>query len=242
MNNIITRFQETLKTIYNQQLERYTRNWCTVYTLFTIVKLQWGLVYASDKKIRTLKIAEKEKVWNESWGAYFWQIYKWFTDKIKEHYNIDVRVRALDITSNNFENLLNSWYAFWLWIKNANSAYIQATKDWLVDKLEIDKILKQGWWTWHNHTYFKKWDKYFIQDNLQNRITWLYELDIETLRYAVKIWLYYSTARTLILEDRLLDKHLRLWKDWVIVNDIQLLPEAEQKAIARASELRIFDK
>jgi len=228
----------SLWKIYNQSWDKFTRNWCTLYTLFWIVKLQWWIT-VSNKLIKdTLVVAEKEKVWYQSWWAYFAIIYDWFVIKVFERTQVKINIKAVDINSKVFENLIESWYAFWLWLKNWNANYINSVIDWFITKEEIDMIALVGGWFQHNHIYFN-WKLYDSIWSLKNQNP---TLTLENLRYAVQKWIYYPTARTLVMEDKLLEKYLKLYKDWEVIHNIQDLPLADKSAIDRASQLRIFKK
>jgi hypothetical protein len=99
-------------TFYNQNLERFTRNGCSVYTLFTIIQIQWGIKVTNDFIIQALQEAEKDKAFYETWGAYFGKIYNWFASAILRKANVKVKVRTVNILSDEFETLYNLDYAF----------------------------------------------------------------------------------------------------------------------------------
>ena len=220
---------------YDQTLEYFTRNWCWIYTLFNIIQIQWGVQVDNKFIIETLKLAETEKAWYQTWGAYFQKLYNWFVLKIYERTKLKVNVRTVNIMSDEFEELVNKWYAFGLWLKFAWSWYRTARKDWKITVWETLIDTAQYTPYGHNHTFFK----WVIKDSLFEEVI---KMDLETLRSAVKNWIYYSNARTLILEDQLLDSYLKKYQKWEVINDIELLPKSHQKAIARASKLRVFKK
>jgi hypothetical protein len=56
-----------MKALYNQNLEKFTRNGCTVYTLLNITRMQWGITVDNKYIIDVLQAAQKDKMWNESW-------------------------------------------------------------------------------------------------------------------------------------------------------------------------------
>lgn len=224
--------------IYNQSLDRYTRQGCTVYTLYMIIQLQWGIIVDEKFIKETLKVAEKEKKWFESWWAYFAEIYNWFVWKIKERTDVNISVKTIDINSKEFEIYYNNNYAFGLWLKNWNANYIKHSADWELTKQEIDFIVELGWWFWHNHTYYK-WVIFDTIWTLQDQII---KLSLENLRYAVKQGMYYSNARTLVMKDKLLEKYLFDYKVWIVTNNVQDLLKEHIKAIEKASSLRIFKK
>lgn len=221
---------------YNQNLERYTRNWCWVYTLFQILQLQWGITVDNDFIIKTLQEAEKDKVWYETRGAYFWKLYERFSKKIYERTWVKVTVAKISLKNPYIKDFFDNDYAFWLWLRKTWSWYQKARKDWILD--ENDLWLYQWIDLWHNHTYYKE----HIIDSV-----WLLQDKPLIMKYAdlvrfVDAWIYYENARTLVMEDKLLEKYLKLFKRWENIDNVETLPRSHQKAIARASKLRIFKK
>ena len=230
----------TVVRLYNQSLEYFTRNWCTIYTLFMILQLQWWIKVDNDFIIKTLKKAKKDKVFFESRGAYFSQIYIWFATAIFNRTQVRIIVKALDINSKEFEEYIKNWYAFGLWLKNGNSKYFEAVVDWNISIEEIDSIKAKWGWYWHNHTYYNG----FIIDSVWKLADQTIKISLEELRYAVKVWIYYPTARTLVMEDKLLEKWLKAFqhKDPIINKDVSKLSPEDKKASERASQLRQFKK
>lgn len=179
-------------TIYNQLLEKFTRSWCTIYTLFGIVSDQWGLILYNKEIIKTLRKAEQDKVWWESWGAYFSSIYRWFVWYIFIMHNLKLRVKRVDILSDEFEEMVNKGYSFWLGLKKANSTYVKLAADWELTQADITALFKSWKGAWHNHRYFKG----YIIESL-NLVDNTIKLSLWALREGVRLWLYYNTARTL---------------------------------------------
>ncbi|MBT4080071.1 MAG: hypothetical protein HOE82_05605 [Gammaproteobacteria bacterium] len=67
-------------------------------------------------------------------------------------------------------------------------------------------------------------------------------MNIEELRAAVKAGIYYPTARTLDMKDKLLEKYLVKYQRRENVYEVEKLPEADRKAITKASRMRIFKR
>jgi len=219
---------------YNQKLEYFSRNWCSVYTLFMILQLNWGIQVDNKFILDTLIIAQRDKVWNETWWAYYNTIYKWFTEKIFERTEVEIKIKALDIRSEEFKKLSENGYAFWIWLRYAWRFWHKAAEDGIIDE---DDIAIFDWWTeiWHAITFYQ----WYLLDSLWWR---LLKCDYDTLVRLVNIWAFYPTWRTLVLTDKLLDKHLKKYQKWERITHVELLPPDEQKAIARASKLRVFKK
>jgi hypothetical protein len=75
---------------------------------------------------------------------------------------------------------------------------------------DTSKYSKYG----HALTYFysKVTNKYYILDSLKTSRKPV-EMDIEVLKKAVDNQIFFKNARTLYLEDRLLDKYLKMFRD-----------------------------
>jgi len=221
---------------YNQSKQYFTRNWCSIYTLFNILQLNWWIKVEDQFIIDTLVKAEKDKAWYEAWWAYFSKIYSWFTDKIKLRTWVTVKIKTVSIDSEDFENLVNNWYAFGLWLKKAWRWYSAAIRDWIINEEDIN------WDYWvdyaHNHTYYK----WAILDSLWKVGQKPIKMSLETLRKLVQEWVYYLNARTLYMEDVRLDKYLKMYRDWIVIENVESLPKAHRVALDRASKLRIFKK
>ena len=221
---------------YNQSLERYTRNWCSVYTLFQILQLQWGITVDNDFIIKTLQEAEKDKVWYETRGAYFWKIYERFSKKIYERTGVKVTVAKISLKNPYIIEFFKNDYAFWLWLRKTWLWYKKAREDGILNK--DDLLLYQWVEFWHNHTYYKNTviDSIWV---LQDKPL---KMKYDDLVSFVDKWIYYENARTLVMEDKLLEKYLKLFKKWKVIENVEELPLKDQRAIARASKLRIFKK
>jgi len=231
---------------YNQGLERYTRNACSLYSLFMIVQLQWWINFSNEYIVKACHEAEKDKAWYETWWAYFDKVYKWFVWKIYTIFNIEVKVITVDILSDEFEALYDKKYAFGLWLMYTGSLYRSLRADWKIELHEVTDIDLDNYYKgWHNHVFTKAKESmhtWIILDSLK----WISGkpilMSLETLRASVRAWIYYRNARTLYMKDRLLDKHLKYYQKGIKIDDIENLSKKEQQAIARASKLRIFKK
>jgi hypothetical protein len=237
--------RRTIFKWYTQGRERYTRNACSIYSLFMIVQLQWWINFTNEYIIKACEEAEKDKAWYESWWAYFDKVYTWFIWKIDTIFNIKVKVKTVDILSKEFEVLYNNGYAFWLWLMYTWNLYRSLRADWKIEthevtNIDLDNYYKGG----HNHVFIKavKINTWIILDSLK----WIsgkpIKMSIETLRASVKAWIYYRNARTLVMQDRLLEKHLKYYQRWINIENIEKLSKKEQDVIARASKLRVFHK
>jgi len=222
--------------IYNQGLEYFTRNWCSVYTLFHIVQIQWGIKVSNTFIIQTLKLAEVDKAWYEAWGAYFAKIYNWFVWAVFKKTWVKLIVRTVDIRSKEFEELYELWYFFWLGLKYAWLWYRGARKDWIITAEEANKDTSGYWVYGHNHTFGKE----LLIDSLK----WVEptKMTLEVLREAVNNWIYYPNARTLVMEDRLLDYYLKFFQKGWVIKKVEDLETADRRAVDKALKLRTMKK
>jgi hypothetical protein len=67
-------------------------------------------------------------------------------------------------------------------------------------------------------------------------------MDLEVLREAVRKWIYYQNARTLVLKNQRLDYWLRFFKRRWVIKDVESLSKADRKEHDRALKLRVFKK
>lgn len=236
-------FIRKFQALYNQNLDRFTRNWCSVYTLMYIIRIQWGLHVTNQYIIDVLKQAEKDKVWWETWWAYFRIIYNWFTGYFYNKFRAEISVETIDYMSDEFEEMLKDWHAFGLWLLYAGRWYKNAREDW---DITMDEILEfkaeEHARYWHNHVYMYSPVKktYYIIETLWSAADKTIEMSLEEFRAAVKKGIYYPTVRTLVMKDKLLEKYLKKYQRNETVNDIEQLPEADIKAIEKASRMRTF--
>lgn len=219
---------------YNQLKDDVTKNGCSLYSLFNILQLNWGIMVDNSFIIKTAIQAETDWVYDRKWGAYYATIYQYFCDKILERTDVVVKIKALDIRSEDFKKLNEAWYAFGIWPRYWWRFWRQAKEDWIIDENDIWEF---DWWAelWHALT-FHKW---YILDSLWWK---LLKCDYDTLVRMVNMGIFRTTARTLYLEDRLLDKYLKSYQKWERILNVELLPEADRFAIERASKLRVFKK
>ena len=224
--------------IYNQNLERFTRNGCSIYTLYHICQIQWGIKSNNEWIISTLEEAENNKAWYETWGAYFWKIYTWFGGWFKKKTWHSIEIEKVDIMSDRFEDLLEQGYAFGLWLKYAWRWYRNAREDWVITKDET-RLKWEHVEYWHNDTYFfsTKWTGHII-DSL-GTVRNVIDMEIEILREAVKEWIYYPIARTLVMKDRRIDKWLRFLRSKRVTNDaVRNMTNIDLHSLERAHALK----
>jgi len=182
---------------YNQNLNKYSRYWCFLYSFFTIISNIYWIKFDNDFLIRKLKKSEKEKIYRVWSWARFTASYKWLTQQLSKNVWIKLVSYSTMVDSKNFTELLDKWYFFAIWSKKANKEYFEEIKDWDIDNLNFNSWNKNG----HLQTYYKdlKTWKYFIIENYNwflndNTI----EFSLDKLKYAYKKWMYYRTARTII--------------------------------------------
>jgi hypothetical protein len=207
--------------------------------------MQWGITVDNKYIIDVLQAAQKDKMWNESWWAYFKFIYNWYTGWFKKNFNTQISVITVDINSDEFERLAMEWKVFWLWILYTGKWYRKARADWDITMDEIEEFkLEDNKRYGHNHAwrYVPQLKQWYIVETLWSATDKTIEMNIEELRAAVKAGIYYPTARTLDMKDKLLEKYLVKYQRRENVYEVEKLPEADRKAITKASRMRIFKR
>lgn len=170
---------------YNQKLQESTYYACTIFSMLNILKYDYGIHVNIDNILWIVKYMEKLWALLPKW-AYFPVIYPamvkllewktWMKFKIKKSY---------------ISSWLDAKHMWGLGFKRASKFYKELAQDQLIDKIDIDKIKSWPKWYWHNHA----WKRGSILETLWG---YKYEVSIKTLKYAVKQWVYYDTARTIV--------------------------------------------
>ena len=189
---------------------------CSLYTLFTISELTFMLKISYGFIEKVSKIAVIDKVLLKLW-AYFPVIYNWFTKKTNKELWINTKVIKENVDSKRFQELVDKWFYFWIWLKHGNKAYKKAIKRWKLTKKDIDQIIKEKWWFWHNNCFG-------LSRNLKSTYsifeiyTWQeIECDIDVLIYGAKRGVLYYPGRTIWANDDFtweVMKKLRSFKKW----------------------------
>jgi len=227
-----------LFTLYNQGLNRFTSNFCSWYNIFHVIQIQWGLKFSNDYIIKAAKEAEKEWVYSVTTGALFNSMYNFFVQEIKAKVNVDVNVVTKSVQSDSFETLLKEWYAFWIWLRFAWMWWRGARKDQKVMIEEAMASTQNLSQYGHALTYFysKVTKKYYILDSLKTSRKPV-EMSLEALRAANNNSIFFTNARTLVLEDQRLDYYLKLFRDgWKV--EMESLSTSDLKAAEKALQLR----
>lgn len=182
---------------YNQALNKYTKQWCFLYSFFTVISNIYGVKFSNNFFINKLLEAEKSGIYRVKSWAKFRQSFKWLSENISKEIGVKLIPYSTIINSDNFVKLLDKWYFFTLWTKKANKEYFEEIKDWDIDNLDYNSWTKKG----HLQTYYKdlKTGTYYIIENykwfiVDNTI----EFDLIKLKQAVKKDMYYKTVRTIV--------------------------------------------
>lgn len=229
-----------LFTLYNQWLEYFTRNACSIYVLFHIIQVQWWIVFTNDFIVNTAEQAQEDKVWYEAWWTYYERIFDWFILQVNIFYNIAVNIKTYKSDSEKFEYLLRNWYAFWIWLKYAATFYKNIRADQIITMEEMQKDMSDSLIMWHALTYFysEVTSKFYILDSLNSSRKPI-EMSLEVFKEGVKNDIFFTNSRTIILEDLELDHYLRFFRTWGRIENMDLLPPKERKAADLALKLRI---
>lgn len=229
-------------TVYNQNLTNNFEGDCTIFTLYQIIYLQYWIKVKYTMIDKTVDLAFKALVLLR-WGAVFSTIYKWYAKKIYEKTWIQIEVIKAYIDSVKFEDMLRNDIYFGIWLKNWNKAYLNAIKKWKLTKTDIIDMKDMWWWFWHNHVYWQ-WKIYEVYTGQE------VECSLETLRLWVKMWLWYSPARTLVpiwtKFNKLILKYLKELRkpknDTYYTTMMTKLEWVEKKAFIRANMLKYLQK
>lgn len=216
--------------IFNQYLKPYTKMWCPWYTYLWILSDHYWLNFNNEEVIQLLEKEEAAGFWDKALWAYFSPFYNFATDLINNRYWLNLKIDTVDINSLRFEQLPKSWKTFWLWMRKANRIYVDLSKDWIIS---LDDILKleNSKDTGHNHRIlYKEW-KYYIIESL-NFVDNTIEITLEALKEAVRLWIYYSTART-ILEWNIKTKYV-----WTCLRTFRDYPDQDIKGTEQENEWR----
>lgn len=224
--------------LYNQNLEKFTSNFCSWYNIFHIIQIQWRIQVDNDYIVKTSELAEKEWVYNKNKWATFSSMYKFFERAIKKYYDIEVETKTYSAYSDKFERMLKDWYAFWIGLKYWWRFWRNARKDQKLTILEARQNSEDFEVYGHALTYYysKRLNKYYIIDSLWTSRKAV-EMDIEVLREAIDNKLFFINARTLKLKDELLDLYLKFFKNWWKIDRIEDYSKLHIRAIEKAIKL-----
>lgn len=222
--------------IYNQNISNTFSSDCTIFTMAQIFGLQYWvwLKYTFINKVVDffIKIA---LLFN--WWASFSAIYPAAAKNISNRIKEDISVYKIMINSTLFEEYLNKWYYFWLWLKNGNPTYLKQVRDGKPFTFaDIDKIVKQGGWFWHNHCYGKEWDKYYIYEIYEWKKI---EMPLWVLRYAVSQNLYFAPARTFVFNDKEFEDLIMRVNKWERI-DYPKEKNSTYYKLAKINAIRVF--
>ena len=173
---------------YNQKLQSETFYACTIYSMLNILKFDFWISVNIDNILWIVKYMEKLWALLPKW-AYFSVIYPAMVKLLEWKTWMKFKVKV---------NYISAWldtkHAWGLWFKRASKFYKTLAKDQLIDKIDIDKIKEWPNGYWHNHS----WKRGKVLETLGG---YYYEMSLKTLKYAVKQWIYYDTARTIVAWD-----------------------------------------
>ena len=190
------------------------KNDCTIYTMFTILELNYLYLFSYARIELISKHAVIDKVLTSLW-ARFNSIYTRFTDVIDPHLKSSLNIKINHITNPSFKKDVNNWLYYWIGFRYTNWYYLEMIKKGKLGKKDIDLIIKWKKGSGHNNVFWKNIDR-----NVRNSHT-IYEIytwqeiacSLETLMYWVEKWLLYNTCRSLVFADRNLHKWARLIKE-----------------------------
>lgn len=216
---------------------------CTIVSLWQMVRMQYGITVPYTTIDKTVNLAFKAWTLFRA-GAIFTIIYSWWIGKINKKLETNFKIHRTYINSSDFKEKVEEGRYFGIWLKHWNKAYLNAIKKGFLNIDDIDEIVEQGWWFWHNHVFGKTW--------LHEVYTWKrIDINIEILRYWVKKGLWYLPARCIVPwtnQDKLVEKYLFDLRDGKDKADgyytlmITKLKGAEKKAWFKAVQIHKLHK
>lgn len=193
---------------YNQNLDKYSSMWCSVYTLFHVIFLKFHISVVNNFLLKLLAYFEKILVRNNITWASFEKIRTTFEKEVNKKLWIKIKVitkKITDITKD------DTW-TYWIWMLKYHS-WLKLIDDWKFDKDDVDKFLEFDWKT-YQHALAWDWSKwwYLINSNWSDPLS----CPLDTLLYMVSKWLLWNTARTIEPNDYktkiILSMTMTLWK------------------------------
>lgn len=210
-------------------------NDCTVYSCATILELTYW-VYLPYEMVE--KIAHK--AYNEGvlkdWGAVFEVIYTWIAEEASEATWLNIIVDKISSTGSVFQDSVEEGYYYGLWLYMWNNSYLAAVDRWFLDGGDIDDILEEGVKWSHNNVYGFSLDVEWKSIIEVARGKEVY-CTMDTLKYWVKKWVFWSPARTFIGWDPFSTKALNYLRQIHFNPDSEIIIESEEdeKAMDKAS-------
>lgn len=222
-----------------KRVKLYTqwKNECTLYTLNNIVRTKWGIIMPKSWIIDLISMAELAWIWSRDSGAIFKFIYNWYTWWFYKKIWVQINVKAYDILTQEFEDAANHGESFGIWLLYASNWYRNTRADKEITIQEVNEFkVDNNKRYWHNHM----WKKWYIIDSLSSieDEKKVIKFSLPALRKAVQKWIYWQTARTLEMEDDLLNYYLVELNKWTKFEHIEFLEDKSKKALEKAIKLR----
>ena len=194
-------------SIKNQRLQKDTNYACSIYTMLHILQFDYGVSVNIDNIMWIVKYMEKIWALLPKW-AYFAVIYPAMVKLLEWKTGLKFWIKESYISA-----WLDTKHSWGLWFLKATKFYETLARDQLIDKQDIDKIVENEKGYWHNHF----WKRGNVLESLGG---YHYEMSLKTLKYAVKQWVYYDRARTIVpwderteeIQKRLISIAKKKWK------------------------------
>jgi hypothetical protein len=202
---------------------------CALYSILYILRTKYWILFNDDQIKDMIKQAMDEWILSETWSIFNF-IFNWFSWYFYKKYWVNLIVNEYNIKTNEFTNALVKWNTFTIWLLKANKSYINSKED---DVITLDEINEMKWTNHYGHALTYKYE--YIIDSLD---WWIIGLDYEVLLKGIEEWIFWQTARSYEIEDKLIHYYLSEMNIWTKFNKIELLDEENQKAIHEAIDLR----
>jgi len=179
---------------YNQTQETYSRMWCTLYSLFTIMEFNFWLEVSHNFILKALHYFEKLGKWSHIQWAIFSIIYPAFIWAINKKLWLKFKIIKKNLNILTDEDTLT----FWIWVKRYNKFFKVAERRWMLIKQDVDDMVAYTGKT-YMHNMLWDWSKgwYLINTDWTAPFTCSKEL----LRYMAKEWILWYPVRTIVPAD-----------------------------------------
>ena len=125
---------------YNQTLDKYSRNWCTIYSLMNILKYNFGISVKQNYLLDVLVYFDKLGKWFPAFWAYFSVIYNSFVLELNTKLWLNFVLEKQYISS--FISDTRSWG---IWVKNYNKIRKDAEAKWQLTLKDVDLMKNYDW-------------------------------------------------------------------------------------------------
>lgn len=180
---------------YNQYLQYYTRNACTLVTFLNIFKYSFWIQVIPSFIIKFAIFFDGIAKWFPKSWATFWIIYPSMVWYLNKKLGLNFKLVKTSITRLHPEDRRS----FSLWIKWYSTKKWKAISfDWYLSIKDMDYLIERQGWVWHNAMW--DWNNWWMfQDTNGSKP---YKFPYTSLKYAQRNNLVWDTLRTVVPNDK----------------------------------------